>query len=45
MIDLNYKSPQSSVHSTQKWEPEEIVLAVITGILWAFIAFQIGAAL
>ena len=41
MIDLNYK-PKTKKES---WQPEEIAVAVIAVILWAAIAFGIGAAL
>lgn len=42
MIDLSYRPRRAA---QQKWEPEEIVLGVITAGMWIWIAVAIAGAL
>ena len=41
MIDLNYKPKEQP----EEWQPEEIAVAILAGIIWVPLAFLIGAIL
>ena len=41
MIDLNYKPKKTA----QKWQPEEIVLGIVTAGMWIWITVAIAGAL
>lgn len=41
MIDLNLKPKEQP----ETWQPEEIAMAILAGIIWVPLAFLIGAIL
>ena len=41
MIDLNYKPKEKP----KEWQPEEIAVAVLAGLIWIPLAIMIGSVL